>query len=63
MFSRDARRSANDQAARRFHMKRTAQAIWIAVMLSILGLGCGSSSTGKNLYKDKDKPQPAEKEK
>jgi hypothetical protein len=43
-------------------MKRTLLAIWIAVLVSILSPGCGSS-TGKNLYKDKDKPQPAEKEK
>ena len=39
-------------------MKHIAPAIWIAVIVSILGLGCGSS-TGKNLYKDKDKPKPA----
>ena len=42
-------------------MKKITSAFWIAVLASILGLGCGSS-TGKNLYKDKDKPKPAEKE-
>jgi hypothetical protein len=43
-------------------MKQITSAFWIAVLASILGLGCGSS-TGKNLYKDKDKPKPAENEK
>src|SRR5262245_399101 len=60
-FSREARRSAI-MVQRDVVMKQTAYAIWIAVLISILALGCGSS-TGKDLYKDKDKPKPAEKEK